>query len=105
MLEKPVASTPGQSLEIKLFHNANADYLIGRFAIDVDRRRAGQAGRDRRAAAWSRSAICRRQADARAEASSSREAFTKAEAAGQAVAAAAALRRDTADLMVMEGAG
>lgn len=35
LLEKPVAIEPGQSLEVKLYHNANADYLVGRFAIDV----------------------------------------------------------------------
>src|SRR5262245_33145420 len=35
VLEKPVPIPAGQSLEVKLFHNANADYLIGRFAIDI----------------------------------------------------------------------
>ncbi|HEY2412643.1 MAG TPA: PSD1 and planctomycete cytochrome C domain-containing protein [Pirellulaceae bacterium] len=35
LFEKPVEIEAGQPLEIKLFHNANADYLIGRFALDV----------------------------------------------------------------------
>jgi hypothetical protein len=35
LFEKPVAIEPGEPLEVKLFHNANADYLIGRFAIDL----------------------------------------------------------------------
>src|SRR5262249_5846690 len=35
LLEKPVAVEAGQTLEVKLFHNANADYLVGRFAIDL----------------------------------------------------------------------
>jgi hypothetical protein len=35
VLDKPVSVAAGQKLEVKLFHNANADYLLGRFAIDV----------------------------------------------------------------------
>jgi hypothetical protein len=35
VLEKPLPLAADQHLEVKLFHNANADYLIGRFAIDV----------------------------------------------------------------------
>ncbi len=35
VLERPVQLPAGQPLEVKLFHNANADYLIGRFAIDL----------------------------------------------------------------------
>ena len=35
VLDKPVSIEAGQPLEVKLFHNANADYLIGRFAIDL----------------------------------------------------------------------
>src|SRR5204862_7870711 len=35
LLEKPIEIETGQPLEVKLFHNANADYVVGRFAIDV----------------------------------------------------------------------
>src|SRR5262249_15181732 len=35
LLKRPVPIEGGQPLEVKLFHNANADYVIGRFAIDL----------------------------------------------------------------------
>ena len=35
VLEKPLPLAAGQTLEVKLAHNSNADYLIGRFALDV----------------------------------------------------------------------
>jgi hypothetical protein len=35
LLGKPIRIEAGQALEVKLFHNANADYVVGRFAVDV----------------------------------------------------------------------
>ena len=45
VLEKPLAIEAGQPLEVKLFHGANANYLVGRFAIDLIDDNADEAGR------------------------------------------------------------
>jgi hypothetical protein len=98
LLDKPIVIDEGQRLEIKLFHNASADYVLGRFAIDlteiaptkfvaIDKPLLGalQLPKEKRS---------------RAQSLLVSDSFTKAEASGKAGRRRGAASPDTADLMV-----
>ncbi len=98
VLEKPITIDAGQSLEVKLFHNSNADYVVGRFAIDLtETAPTKQAAIDQPLLT-----ALRLPADKRSREQSLllADSFTKAEAAGKAGRRRGTASPDTADLMV-----
>jgi Protein of unknown function (DUF1553)/Protein of unknown function (DUF1549)/Planctomycete cytochrome C len=96
LLENPVAIDAGQSLEVKLFHNANADYVVGRFAIDLaDNAPPKPVAVDEPLLAALRAPTDKRTPD---QAQLVSDAFAKAQAPGRA--RRGGMTSDTADLMI-----
>jgi mono/diheme cytochrome c family protein len=100
VLEKPVQVAAGQPLEVKLLHNANADYLIGRFAIDlIDHAPAKPIAIDEPLLAALQLPLDKRTPEQKQTVS---EAFNKAEAAAKAGRRRGSASSDTADVMVWQ---
>ncbi len=98
LLETPVEIDGSQSLEVKLFHNANADYLVGRFAIDViEMKPAKPVTIDEPLLAALR---LPREKRSREQSLLVNDAFTKAEAAGKGGRGRRMASPDIADVMV-----
>jgi hypothetical protein len=98
LFDKPIAIEHDQPLEVKLFHNANADYLIGRFAIDViENAPPKPVAIDEPLLAALRLAKDKR---SREQTLLVADSFTKAETAGKAGRRRGSASPDTADLMV-----
>jgi len=100
VLEKPVSLPAGQPLEVKLFHNANADYLIGRFAIDLlDHAPAKPVAIDEPLLAALQLPLEKRTPEQKQSVS---EAFLRADAAAKARGRRGSASSDTADVMVWQ---
>jgi Protein of unknown function (DUF1553)/Protein of unknown function (DUF1549)/Planctomycete cytochrome C len=98
VLKSPVPIEPGQPLEVKLFHNANADYLIGRFAIDlIDKTPAKPVAVDEPLLAALRMPAEKR---TREQSQLVADAFTRSEASRAGRAKRGGMPSDTADLMI-----